>query len=213
MAIDRARTIIQALKGGLLRVATKHSRTTDLLAVAIIVAVGVATHAPGLSRPGIAGWDEGLHQSAVRGTYATPLRPHIYEAHLYPFDRGNLLLAEEWLHTPPLPLWLAAFVLHFTGITPLAARLVALLAHLGTACFIFWFLKARASRPSALLAALSFLWLRFGWLLVSGQFFGDLIDTTLTFFVTAAMLALVQLAETKTLRAAIGAGCWWASAT
>ncbi len=206
MTSERAPTIAESLSVYVTRVVTRHARAADFLAIGIILAVGLATHAPGLSHAGIAGWDEGLHQAAVRGTSETPLRPHIYEAHLFPFDRGNLLYAQEWLHTPPLPLWLSAFVLHFTGITPLAARLVALLAHLGTACFIFLFLKERTSRLSALLAALSFLYIRFGWLLVSGQFFGDLIDATLTFFVTASMLALVHLANAKTMRAAIGAG-------
>ncbi len=87
MTSERAPTIAESLSVYVTRAVTQHARAADFLAIGIILAVGLATHAPGLSHAGIAGWDESLHQAAVRGTYETPLRPHIYEAHLFPFDR------------------------------------------------------------------------------------------------------------------------------
>jgi len=178
----------------------------DALSLALVLAWGLWLLAPGLSHPGIQNWDESFHQAAARGTFATFFAPHLYADPLFPVNPADWEASGVWLHKPTGPLWFAATVMHVTGVTPLALRLGALLGELGAACALFLLLRKAVARPWALVAALGFLALPFGWMLTQALFFSDAADCTLVGFVTVAMALLVCSVERESLGLAALAG-------
>jgi 4-amino-4-deoxy-L-arabinose transferase-like glycosyltransferase len=191
--------------GWIRRTAGSH-RWRDALCAALIVAAGIALLAPGLAHPFIFNWDESVHQAAARGTYETFLDPHVYRDALYPVKPGDWLHSGPWLHKPPLPFWLAALAMHATGVSPVDLRLVSLLGALLAALALFLLARRAAGRLPALLAALSFLALPFGWTLVQGYQFGDATDCLLGGLVAVAMLLLVASVARESTWLALLAG-------
>ena len=181
-------------------------RWRDAICAALIVAAGIALLAPGLAHPFIFNWDESVHQAAARGTYETFLEPHVYAHALYPERPGDWLHSGPWLHKPPLPFWLAALAMHMTGVSPVDLRLVSLLGEIAAALGLFLLARRAAGRLAALLAALSFLALPFGWTLVQGYQFGDATDCLLGGAVAVAMLLLVTSIEKESSWLAVAAG-------
>jgi hypothetical protein len=178
----------------------------DWIACAVLVAWAALRLLPGLDHAGMPRWDESLHQAATRGTFAEPLRPHIYTDHLQGRPAGDWIFAGVWLHKPPLPFWAGALLLHVTGITPLALRLVSLLADLAVALGLYFLMRRAAGRWLAALAGISYLSLHFTWLLTQGFQFGDVTDTTLAACLTLSVLAVVRAADRSSLRWAFVAG-------
>jgi 4-amino-4-deoxy-L-arabinose transferase-like glycosyltransferase len=182
----------------------------DWLACVMLAAWMALRLLPGLDHPGMPRWDEALHQSAARGTFEEPLRPHIYRDHLHPRGLGDWIYAGVWLHKPPLPFWAGALLMHLTGIQPLALRWVSVLADLAVGLGLFFMLRRRVGRFWATLAGFAYLSLNFTWMLTQGFQFGDVTDTTLAAFVTLATIALVRACERPSARWACAAGLFLA---
>ena len=179
---------------------------TDWLLCAVLVVWGAVRLLPGLGHPGIPRWDESIHQAVVRGTFAEPFRPHIYRDHLFPYSKVDWISGETWVHKPPMPFWLGSILLHVTGITPLALRLVSFLADLAVAMAVFFLMRRAVGRFLSALAGAAFLSLDFTWTLTQGFLFGDVTDTMLAACVVAAMLAVVRAVERSSVRWAALAG-------
>ncbi len=178
----------------------------DGVFLGVLLALGLAILAPSLSHPYIPFWDEGMHQAAARGTYETPLYPHIYAEHLYPWDVRLYWISQAWMNKPPAPFWFAAAVMKVVGITPFALRFGSLLGALAAASAIFLLGRTLAGRLIAAVTAAIFLCLPFGWQLVQGLFFGDATDCTLVGCNALAFLLLAYSVERQSWRAALGAG-------
>lgn len=160
-----------------------------LLGIALF---GLATLGPELAHPGIQDWDESAHQTAARGTLATPLTPHVMPAPIWPQPHSEWMEATVWLHKPTGPFWLGALFLKLLGITPLALRLVSLLGMLAAALAASWLAGRMAGEPSPEpLAGMALVSLPFTWQLVQGHLFGDVTDCSLAGAVALAMVALV----------------------
>jgi 4-amino-4-deoxy-L-arabinose transferase-like glycosyltransferase len=167
----------------------------DALPLLLLVGWGLAWLAPELGHEWIHNWDEALHQAATRGTFATPLAPHIYREPLHTPNPHDFWAAGVWLHKPPMPFWLGAALMHLTGVTPLALRLVSLLGVLCTAVCLYLLVRGLAGRALAGLTAAGFLALPFTWLLTQGFMFGDATDTSLTGALTLSVLLLCRAVE------------------
>jgi 4-amino-4-deoxy-L-arabinose transferase-like glycosyltransferase len=172
----------------------------DGVLIAAIVAWGLALLVPGLAHDGIHNWDEVFHQAAARGTYDTFFYPHLWADPLVPPARTDWMSAQVWLHKPTLPLWLSAALMHVIGVTPLASRLVALLAQLAAALCIYVLARPHATRVPAALAAAAFLALPFGWQLTQGVYFADIYDCTLAGFVALTVFTLCKAVEQDSLK-------------
>lgn len=181
-------------------------RWRDALCASLIVAAGIALLAPGMAHPFIFNWDESVHQAAVRGTYETFLDPHVYQHALYPLKPGDWLHSGPWLHKPPLPFWLAALAMHVTGVSTVDLRLVSLFGELAAALGLFLIARRAAGRLAALLAALSFLALPFGWTLAQGYQFGGATDCLLGGAVMVATVLLVASVDQGSRWLALAAG-------
>jgi 4-amino-4-deoxy-L-arabinose transferase-like glycosyltransferase len=179
---------------------------TDWILCAALVLWGAIRLLPGLGHPGIARWDESIHQTVARGVSVEPLRPHVYSHHLYPYARVDWINGEVWLHKPPVPFWLGGLLLHATGVTPMALRLVSFFADLVTALALFLLMRRWAGRWLSALAGAAFLSLDFTWILTQGFLFGDVTDTTLVACLVAAVWALVRAVELSSVRWAIATG-------
>lgn len=181
-------------------------RRRDLALCLLVVAFGVWRLAPGLAHPHLHDWDEAVHMAAARGTFQTPLSPHIYAAPLDGTDLKAWWSAHIWLHKPVLPFWLGAAWMHLLGVTPLVLRLQSLLGQLGCALAIFLLARELCGRPLAVAGALAFLTLPFGWDLTQGEMFGDVTDCTLAGFTAVAMLLLLLAIRRDSWRLAALAG-------
>jgi len=166
----------------------------DWLLCAIIVAWGAVRLLPGLGHPGMPRWDESIHQVVARGTMTEPLRPHVYHDHLFPYSNADWVNGGTWVHKPPMPFWLGSSLLHVTGITPLALRLVSFLADLVVALAMFLLMRRSVGRWLSALAGAAFLSLDFTWALTQGFRFGDVTDTTLAACLVVSVLAVVRAA-------------------
>lgn len=183
-----------------------HMSRADWIACAVLVVWAALRLLPGLDHVGMARWDESLHQAATRGTFAEPLRPHIYTDHFHRRPSSDWIFAGVWLHKPPLPFWAGALLLHVTGITPLALRLVSFFADLAVALGLYFLMRRSAGRWLAALAGIGYVSLHFTWLLTQGFQFGDVTDTTLAACLTISVLALVRAADRSSERWAWIAG-------
>ena len=178
----------------------------DWLLCAIIVAWGAVRLLPGLGHPGMPRWDESIHQVVARGTMTEPLRPHVYHDHLFPYSNADWVNGGTWVHKPPMPFWLGSSLLHVTGITPLALRLVSFLADLVVALAMFLLMRRSVGRWLSALAGAAFLSLDFTWALTQGFRFGDVTDTTLAACLVVSVLAVVRAVERSRVRWAALAG-------
>jgi 4-amino-4-deoxy-L-arabinose transferase-like glycosyltransferase len=183
-----------------------HMARPDWIACIVLVVWAALRLLPGLDHAGMPRWDESLHQAATRGTFAEPLRPHIYTDHLHQRPAADWIFAGVWLHKPPLPFWAGALLLHVTGITPLALRLVSFFADLAVALGLYFLMRRSAGRWLAALAGAGYVSLHFTWLLTQGFQFGDVTDTTLAACLTLSVLALVRAADRSSDRWASVAG-------
>jgi 4-amino-4-deoxy-L-arabinose transferase-like glycosyltransferase len=181
------------------------SRTDWILCVALVL-WGAIRLLPGLAHPGIPRWDESIHQAVARSVSVEPLRPHVYRHHLYIYIKADWINGETWLHKPPLPFWLGGLLLHVTGTTPLALRLVSFFADLAVALGLFLLMRGRAGPWLSALAGAAYLSLDFTWVLTQGFLFGDVTDTTLAACVLAATWALVRAVERSSVRWAVATG-------
>ena len=160
---------------------------------------------PGLTHPSIASWDESAHQAVTRGLYDTG-SPVIYARPLSPVAPSDWLNAGAFLHKPVLPFLLGSLLMRLTGVTPLALRLVSLLAALLTAWLLFLFAQGSVGRLGGLVLATAFLTLPFHWRLVQGYQFGDVTDCTLLLFISLAFWWQMRAMETDRLDLAAWAG-------
>jgi 4-amino-4-deoxy-L-arabinose transferase-like glycosyltransferase len=183
-----------------------HMVRADWIACAVLVVWAGLRLLPGLDHIGMPRWDESLHQAATRGTFAEPLRPHIYADHLHGRSPSDWIFAGVWLHKPPLPFWAGALLLHVTGITPLALRLVSFFADLAVALGLYFLMRRSSGRWLAAVAGIGYVSLHFTWLLTQGFQFGDVTDTTLAACLTVSVLALVRAADRSSVRWAWIAG-------
>lgn len=181
-------------------------RNSDGLALGLIAGFGLYALAVSLSHPFIPLWDEAMHQAAARGTLDTPAYPHIYAEHLVAQDPRDYWLSEAWLNKPPAPFWFGAAVMRVIGVTPLALRLVSLLATLVAAGVIYLLARTVAGRVPAVAAAIFFLSLPFGWLLVQGLLFGDVTDCTLAGCNALAVGLVVLSAQRQSWKLSVAAG-------
>jgi 4-amino-4-deoxy-L-arabinose transferase-like glycosyltransferase len=172
----------------------------DWLVCAGLVVWAMVRMLPGLDHPGLPRWDEAIHQAAARGVFDEPLRPHIFSDHLYYHPASNWWFAGVWLHKPPLPFWAAAFLMHFTGIRPLALRLVSVFADVAVALGLFFLMRRAVGRALSALAGFAYLSLPFTWVLTQGYFFGDATDTSLAACLVLSVLALVRTVDRSSLR-------------
>jgi 4-amino-4-deoxy-L-arabinose transferase-like glycosyltransferase len=180
-------------------------RTDWFLCVALVLWAGIRL-LPGLDHPGLPRWDEGIHQAVARGVSVEPWRPHVFAHHIYPYLKTDWINGEVWLHKPPAPFWLGGLMLHFTGPTPMALRLVSVLADLVIALGLFFLLRRSIGRWLAALAGTAYLSLHFTWVLTQGFFFGDVTDTTLAACGVASTLALVRAVDRSSVRWALATG-------
>lgn len=178
----------------------------DWIACAVLLAWATLRLLPGLDHAGMPRWDESLHQAATRGTFAEPLRPHIYTDHFHRRPSSDWIFAGVWLHKPPLPFWAGALLLHVTGITPLALRLVSFFADLAVALGLFFLMRRSVGRWLAAVSGFCYLSLHFTWLLTQGFQFGDVTDTTLAACLVLSVLALVRAADRSSERWAWATG-------
>jgi 4-amino-4-deoxy-L-arabinose transferase-like glycosyltransferase len=179
---------------------------SDWILCAVLVLWGAVRLLPGIDHPGIARWDESIHQTVARGVSVEPLRPHVFRHHLYPFVTVDWIHGETWVHKPPMPFWLGGLLLHVTGTTPAALRLVSFAAALVTALALFFLMRRSVGRWLAALAGAAYLSLDFTWILTQGFLFGDVTDTMLVACLMASMLALVLAVERSSVRLAAVTG-------
>lgn len=172
----------------------------DAVCLALMLAVGLWSLAPGLGHPHIHNWDESFHQAATRGVYDTFFTPHLYADPLYDAPLRQWWLTGIWLHKPTGAFWLGALMMHLVGVGPLALRLVSLLCALLTGACVFLLARPLAGRLAALAAAASFLTMPFGWIVVQGHFVGDATDATVTAFAALSVTALLYAIERQQLR-------------
>jgi hypothetical protein len=184
----------------------------DLLAIAAIVAWGLAWLAPGLNHPSIHNWDESFHQAVARGTMAHFPSPTMYADPLLPIVHKQWWYSGIWMHKAAGVFWWAAMMLKLLGITTAALRSASLLSELGIASLIYLMCRPLAGRLIALLSGASFLLLPWGWLMTQGHFVADVTDISVTAFVTLGMAWLWWAVEKDSLKwaalagAAIGTG-------
>jgi 4-amino-4-deoxy-L-arabinose transferase-like glycosyltransferase len=178
----------------------------DVLLLVAIGLFGLWRLAPGLGHSRLHNWDEAVHMAAARGTFATPLAPHIVAAPLDPIDPHAWWVAPVWLHKPTLPFWLSALSMHVIGVVPLAVRLWSLLAELACAGVIFLLGRELIGRAFATAGALVFLALPFGWRLTQGEMFGDVTDCVLAAFVALSVWLLVRACARDSWKLALLAG-------
>jgi 4-amino-4-deoxy-L-arabinose transferase-like glycosyltransferase len=171
----------------------------------IVAAIGLWRLAPGLAHPSIASWDESAHQAVTRGLLDTG-EPVIYADPLVPILPSDWLNAGVFLHKPVLPFFLGAQVMRLTGVTPLALRLVSLVAAILTAWILLLLARPTLGRLGGLLVAAVFLTLPFHWRLVQGYQFGDVTDTTLLLFLSLAFFWQLRALEERRLALAAWAG-------
>jgi len=183
-----------------------HLARADWIACAVLVAWAALRLLPGLDHPGMPRWDESLHQAATRGAFAEPLRPHIYTDHLHRRPSSDWIYAGVWLHKPPLPFWAGAILLHVTGVSPLALRLVSFFADLAVALGLYFLMRRSTGRFLAALAGVGYLSLDFTWILTQGFLFGDVTDTTMAACLVLGVLAVVRAADRSSERWALLAG-------
>lgn len=163
----------------------------------LLVLVAAAILLPQLGHPFIIRWDESVHLGVMRNLYRTPFEPRLYADPLYPLpQRDPWTETGIFLHKPTLPFWLGALVMRLTGVTPLALRLVSATAATLTTLMTFCLARRLTAVRWAVLAALAFINLPFGWNLVQGYQFGDVTDCTLVACVALAMWLLLRAAET-----------------
>lgn len=178
----------------------------DGLVLGLIATFGIVILGTSLHHPFIPLWDEGMHQAAARGTFDTPLYPHIYVESLPPYDPHAYWASQVWLNKPPAPFWFAAAVMHVLGVTPLALRLGSLLGMIAAAGVIYLLGRDAAGRFLAALFALVFLSLPFGWLQTQGLYFGDVTDCTLVGCNALAIWLLVRSVERQSWKLSAAAG-------
>ncbi len=163
---------------------------------------------PNLDHPAIARWDEAVHQVATREFHETGT-PMVYPEPLQPYPFAKWTEAHIFIHKPPLPFAIAALLMWIVGETPLALRLVSLAAAFAAAASLFLFGRRVIGAPLALLFALAFLALPFGFRLVQGYQFGDATDVGLLGFMALSLWVLSEAIErdSQRLAAASGALC------
>ncbi len=181
----------------------------DLLAVALITAATLAALAPQLAHPAITNWDESVHQVVVRNMYDDPFSPHVYVDPLHPVRLEAFYEVSVFLSKPPLPFWLAAAFMRLgLGITPVALRLVSLLAQLLGALALYFWLRGAAGRFWALVGAVAFNGLPFTWRLTQGVFFGESTDCGVMGALALSFVTLQLAIERRSLKLGALAGAF-----
>jgi 4-amino-4-deoxy-L-arabinose transferase-like glycosyltransferase len=178
------------------------------LPLLVLLAVARVGLWPNLDHPAIARWDEAVHQLATRELHDTGV-PTVYPEPLVPYPFSKWTEAHIFIHKPPLPFAMAALLMWIVGAAPVALRLVSLAAAFAAAAGLYWFGRRVVGAALALILAVAFLALPFGFRLVQGYQFGDVTDVSLLGFLTLSLWVLYEAVERDSsgLAAVAGALC------
>lgn len=104
-------------------------------------------------------------------------------------------LPDHWNTKPPLLIWLMAISMHVVGVNELGVRLPSVLASLGTAMLVYWFIGSYLRRPVQAFLAVLIILATPGYIQIHGARSGNY-DSLLTLLTTAYILyAFIFLQE------------------
>jgi 4-amino-4-deoxy-L-arabinose transferase-like glycosyltransferase len=178
----------------------------DYFFLGFILLWGLAWLLPGLSHPSIHNWDESMHMAVARGTAENFPTPTMYIDPFFQVRLSDWWNGQYWMHKPPGVFWWAAAMLNTFGTSTLALRSASLLGQLGMALLMYLMGRQLAGKWLAFLCSLTFLVLPWGWLMTHGHMIGDVLDISVSAFVTLSMAWMWFAVEKDSWRWALACG-------
>ncbi len=149
------------------------------------------------SDPFLHAWDERYHALVAKNLIKHPLKPTLYDNPLLDYDYRNWTSNHVWVHKQPVPLWSIAFSLWLFGLNEIAVRLPSVLLTTIGILIVFKIALFLYNTKVAYIAA--FLYSIHGLIiaLAGGRYATDHIDIFFLFFISLAVLWLLQYIKTK----------------
>ncbi len=142
-------------------------------------------------------WDERYHALVAKNLIRHPLKPTLYDNPLLDYDYKNWTGNHIWLHKPPLPLMTMALSIGLFGINEIAVRLPSVLLSTIGILIVFqialYFYNARLAYMAAFLYSIHGLIIA----LAGGRYATDHIDIFFLFFISLAVLLLLEYIKTR----------------